>query len=58
MNIISSTHNTNFKILRKLYSNKTNKNEKEFVIEGSKEIDLALKSNFEIKKIFLEDLIH
>ena len=56
MNIISSTHNTNFKILRKLCSNKTNKNEKEFVIEGSKEIDLALKSNFEIKKIFFRGL--
>tara|TARA_B100000963_G_scaffold228204_1_gene199031 strand:- start:232 stop:1011 length:780 start_codon:yes stop_codon:yes gene_type:complete len=56
MNIISSTHNTNFKRLRKLSSNKTNKNEKEFVIEGSKEIDLALKSNFEIKKIFFRGL--
>ena len=55
MKIISSSQNSYFKKLKKLSNNKFNKKEDEFIIEGVKEIALAINSNFKIKKIFFRD---
>ncbi len=55
MKRLSSLQNSHFKRLKKLSNNKTNKKDREFIIEGVKEISLAVKSNFKIKKIFLRE---
>ena len=55
MKILSSLQNSHFKRLKKLSNNKLNKKDGEFIIEGVKEISLAVKSNFKIKKIFFRE---
>ena len=55
MKILSSLQNSHFKRLKKLSNNKFNKKDAEFIIEGTKEISLAVKSNFKIKKIFFRE---
>jgi len=55
MKIISSLQNSHFKRLKKISNNKFNKRDSEFVIEGIKEISLAVKSNFKIKNIFFRE---
>ena len=55
MKIISSSQNSHFKRLKKLSNNKLNKKENEFIIEGVKEIALAINSNFKIKKVFFRE---
>ena len=55
MKILSSLQNSHFKGLKKLSNNKLNKKDGEFIIEGVKEISLAVKSNFKIKKIFFRE---
>ncbi len=52
MKIIKSLQNPHFKRLKKLSSNKFNKKESEFIIEGVKEIALAVSSDIKIKKIY------
>ena len=56
MKIISSSQNSHFKKLKRLSNNKFNKKENEFVIEGIKEISLAINSNFKIKEVFFREL--
>ena len=56
MKIISSLQNSHFKRLKKISNNKFNKRDSEFVIEGIKEISLAVKSNFKIKRIYSNDI--
>jgi len=53
--MISSAQNYHYKRLRKLSNNKFNKKGKEFIIEGIIEIDLAVKSNFKINKIYFRE---
>ena len=55
MKILSSLQNCHFKRLKRLSNNKFNKKDSEFIIEGIKEISLAVKSNFKIKKIFFRE---
>ena len=55
MKIISSLQNSHIKRLKKLSSNKSNKKDGEFIIEGVKEISLAVNSNFQIKKVFFRE---
>ncbi len=55
MKTLSSLQNSHFKKLKKLSKNKYNRKDDEFIIEGVKEISLAIKSNFKIKKIFFRD---
>ncbi len=57
MIILRSLHNTHIKRLKKLSNNKFNKKEKEFIIEGIKEINLAIKSDFKIKKMYFREEI-
>ena len=52
MKIIKSLQNPQFKRLKKLSNNKFNKKEREFIIEGVKEISLAVSSDIKIKKIY------
>ena len=52
MKIIKSLQNSHFKRLKKLSNNKFNKKEREFIIEGVKEITLAVSSDIKIKKIY------
>ena len=55
MKTLTSLQNSHFKRLKKLSNNKFNKKQGEFIIEGFKEISLAVKSNFKIKKIFFRE---
>ncbi len=55
MIILRSLQNSHFKRLKRLCNNKFNKKENEFIIEGIKEINLALKSNFKIKKMYFRE---
>tara|TARA_B100000900_G_C20497244_1_gene682163 strand:+ start:191 stop:970 length:780 start_codon:yes stop_codon:yes gene_type:complete len=55
MELISSRQNNHFKLLKRIFSNKTNKKKNEFLIEGEKEICLAIKSNFKIKKVYFRE---
>ena len=55
MKIIKSLQNSHFKKLKKLSNNKFNKKEREFIIEGVKEIALAVESNIRIKKIYFRN---
>ena len=57
MKILRSLQNPHFKRLKKLSNNKLNKRENEFIIEGIKEINLAIKSNFKIKKLYFREQI-
>ena len=52
MKIIKSLQNSHFKKLKKLSNNKFNKKERVFIIEGVKEIALAVESDFKIRKIY------
>ena len=55
MKTLSSLQNFYFKRLKKLSNNRFNKKDDEFIIEGVKEISLAVKSNFKIKKLFFRE---
>ena len=55
MKIIKSLQNSHFKKLKKLSNNKFNKKEREFIIEGVKEIALAVDSDIKIKKIYFRN---
>ncbi len=55
MKIIKSLQNSHFKKLKKLSNNKFNKKEREFIIEGVKEIALAVDSNIKIRKIYFRN---
>ncbi len=55
MKMLSSLQNFQFKRLKKIADNRFNKKETEFIIEGIEEIKLAIKSNFNIKKIYFRE---
>ena len=55
MKIIKSLQNSHFKKLKKLSNNKFNKKEREFIIEGVKEIALAVDSDIKIRKIYFRN---
>ena len=57
MKTLSSLQNSHFKKLKKLSKNKYNRKDDEFIIEGVKEISLAIKSNFKIKKILIGNFL-
>ena len=56
INKISSKDNTTFKYVKKLFDKSSfRKKEKKFIVEGTREIDLCIKSKFEIECIFISD---
>jgi TrmH family RNA methyltransferase len=57
MKTLSSLKNSHFKRLKKLSNNNFNKKESEFIIEGFKEVKLAIRSNFKISKIYFREEI-